>query len=108
MSETYEQMRDRIQPERYEVLRRTSGVARMSRGDETWEEPQVWATIVRRQPRRVIESGLCLNSLTVCLPEGPSGKFPRGIDATDEELILAIVGDESVFDPYPPSERGGR
>jgi hypothetical protein len=96
---TYAEMRERIRPERYEVIRRVSGTAKMSKGWPMveWEEPHVWATIVQREPRRVIAADLSLNSMSLCIPEGPSGRWPRGVEATDEEIILAVVGDEPIF-----------
>jgi hypothetical protein len=101
MSETYDEMKTRIKPEQYVVRRRESGVARMSRGlgatRVEWEEPAVWATISRAWTSTPLVRDIHLNSLTLAIPEGPSGRWPRGVNATDEELILACVGDESVF-----------
>ena len=83
--------------------RRESGVAKMSRGmgatAETWEEPAVWATVRHIASGRAVVVNLHLNSLTLAIPEGPSGRFPRGFKATDEEIILATVGDEPIFGP---------
>lgn len=102
MSETYEQMKARIHPERYTVERFEHGVVKMSRGlahaAEHWEEPATFATVRATDINRtIVASNVSLNSLSLAIPEGPSGRWPRGINATDEELILAIVGDESVF-----------
>lgn len=106
MGETYAEMKARIQPERYEVVRHESGVAKMSRGLSgtptfaQWEEPAVWATIRERATGRTVVSSVYLNSLSLAIPEGPSGRFPRGVAASDEEIILATVGDEPIFDHY--------
>lgn len=106
MSETYEEMKARIKPELYALERRESGIAKMSRGFAgssdyaQWEEPAVWATVRHRASGRAVVSNIHLNSLTLAIPEGPSGRFPRGVKATDEEIILATVGDEPVFDTY--------
>jgi hypothetical protein len=110
MSETYAEMKARIKPERYEVVRRESGVAKMTRGHGTsgyaeWEEPAIWATVRERATGRAVVHGVHLNSLTLCIPEGPSGRFPRGVAATDEEIILATVGDEPIFDHYGQEAR---
>lgn len=103
MSETYEEMKTRIKPEIYELERRDTGrVAKMSRGlngsegYDSWEEPEIEATVRIRSTRRYIARAH-LNSLTLAIPEGPSGRFPRGFNATDEEVILALVGDEPIF-----------
>ena len=104
MDETYEQMKARLHPERYEVVRRTSGTARMTTGryidgqPEMREEPAVWATIRHLPTGRTVVREMGLNSLSCAIPLGPSGKlYPRGVEATDEELILAVVGDEPIF-----------
>jgi hypothetical protein len=78
----------------YAVHRQESGIAKMSQGERSWEEPQIWARIT--DPRgRTVERNICLNSLTCCIPGGPV----RGVDATDEQLLEAVLGDESVFGP---------
>jgi hypothetical protein len=97
---TYEQMRERIRPEQYEVVRRVSGTAKMVtglRGTPTyreWEEPSTWATIFQRDPKRVVATSIGLNAMYLCLPDGHS---KQAMTATDEEIILAVVGDESIF-----------
>jgi hypothetical protein len=103
--ETYEQMKARIKPERFEVVRTISGPpARMSRGlgaDRTeWEEPNTWASIRERATGRVVVPSVNLNSMSLAIPEGLSGKWPRAINATDEEIILAAIGDEPIFPNY--------
>jgi len=76
----------------FTVTRRESGVAKMSQGEKSWEEPEVWATI--KNPKgRTVERDIHLNSMLCCLPGGSV----RGIEATDEQLLEAVLGDESVF-----------
>ena len=99
MDETYEQMRERIAPERYELARWIGGT--LSTTDkgvdgelETRSEPLVFVTVRDRASGNAVASGVALNTLFCDIPEGPSGLFPRGMDATDEEIILALIEDQ--------------
>lgn len=92
-------MRTKIKPEQYRVERRVSGTARMSTGlgptFREWNEPSTWAYIYRGT--RLVER-LSLNALSLCLPNLPSGKPSiDGMKATDEQIILAVIGDESIY-----------
>lgn len=79
----------------YTVHRRESGVAKMAQGERSWEEPQIWARITDPKGRAVVGRELCLNSMLCCIPGG----HVRGVDATNEQLLEAVLGDESVFGP---------
>lgn len=80
---------------KYEVKRTSGpGVARMSRGDRKWDEPRQSASIYA--DGRLVER-VSLNSLLCALPEGGV----RGVDATDDQLVRAILGDEHVFSGAP-------
>jgi len=82
---------------RFTVERKTRGIAHMSRGlNDRWDEPAVYAVIRERSTGRV-EAGVSLNSTTMCLPEG----HPRGVDATDDQIIRAVMGDEHILTGTP-------
>jgi hypothetical protein len=100
MEETYEEAKGRVHPELYEVARWVGGsysetvtgpVGEMV----TVSEPLVFATVRERADGRPVASGIALNTLVCRVPEGPSGLHPRGMDATDEEIILALADTES-------------
>lgn len=91
---------ERVRASRFEVTRRTSGVVvKMSRGNERWEEPRQFADIRDTESGRLVAS-VGLNSSTMCLPEGGI----RGVDATDEQIIRAVMGDEDIFTGAPTFE----
>ena len=82
--------RKQIDMNRYTVERRTNGVAHMWSTAGEYDEPRVFATI-RLDGRTVWSESL--NATMICLPD----RSVRAIEATDAELILGIIGDESVF-----------
>jgi len=90
---------------RFTVERRTAGIAHMSRGydpQDRWDEPAVYAVIRERSTGRV-EAGVSLNSATMCLPGGGI----RGVDATDDQIIRAVMGDEHILTGAPTFEDVG-
>jgi len=89
---------------RFIVERKTAGTARMSRGfgQDCWEEPAVTA-IIRERPTGAVRARVSLNSTTMCLPEG----HPRGVDATDDQIIRAVMGDEHIITGTPTFEEVG-
>lgn len=84
-----------VNVQRFQVERRTAGIARMSTGTRgpVREEPAVSAVIRDATTGRVAARVPLLNAATMCLPEGPI----RGLDATDEQIIRAVMGDENIF-----------
>jgi len=75
----------------YTVRRITHGTVQMSDGRT---EPQVTAIIYR--DRHYVTS-VRLNACTMCLPGG--GVY--GLDATDDQIISAVLGDEDIFTGTP-------
>lgn len=81
---------------KYTVKRCTSGTVTMSGGlgHGSHEEPAVTAFLyVNGQ----LITSVPLNCTTMCLPEGGI----RGTDATDEQIIRAVLGDENIFTAAP-------
>ena len=82
--------------ERYEVRRRNIGPVTMSKGlSAEYQEEGVIASIWREG--RFIAGPINLNCTTMCLP----GHHVRGIEATDEEVIQAVIGDEHIYTGAP-------
>ena len=84
---------------RFEVRRHTSKkqVARMSRGirgtprHEEWEEPRICHRVIDTKNGRLV--GKVGNSTTLCL----AGGSVRATEASDEQIIRAVVGDEHIY-----------
>jgi len=88
---------------RFTVERRTAGIAHMSRGlGDRWDEPSVTA-VIRERSSGAVRACVSLNSTTMCLSEG----HPRGVDATDDQIIRAVMGDEHIFTGAPTFEDVG-
>lgn len=86
-----------FQGKKYQVERWTSPTekSKMSTGIgktyREWEEPTFMHKVLNE---RGASMGVVGNATTLCLPEGSiSAK-----DATDDQIVRAVVGDESVFE----------
>ena len=102
MEETYEAAVGRVRPERYEIARWGGGsyseTAPGPAGEPvTRTEPLVFVTVRECADGRPVASGVALNTLVCRIPRGPSGLRPRGMDATDEEIVLALADTENPF-----------
>jgi hypothetical protein len=58
-----------------------------------WEEPAVFARVIRKSDGVPVSDSIPLNCTLFCLPGGNV----QGIDATDEQIIEAVVGDEHIY-----------
>ena len=65
------------------------GMARMHRGQATWEEPQFWA-VVEVDGKEIAHVS---NGSLLCLLEGAI----RAPEATDAQILAAVLGDEHVY-----------
>jgi hypothetical protein len=81
----------------------TYSVKRVVRGTVTITDG--WGNRAREEPATTAEiyengrfvTSVSLNALTLCLPGG--GVY--GLDATDDQIIRAILGDEDIFTAAP-------
>jgi hypothetical protein len=77
--------------ERYEVRRCNIGPVTMSKGQEAGITATIW------RDGRFIAGPIHLNYTMMCLP----GHHVRGIEATDDEIIQAVIGDEHIYTGAP-------
>lgn len=78
----------------YTVRRTVKGEVTIYKGGDTHQEPATTAHIYR--DGRYVTSA-SLNACLLCLPGGSV----RGMDATDEQIIRAVLGDEDIFTGAP-------
>ena len=84
---------------RFKVRRHTSKtqVAHMTRGISgtpgyrVWEEPRICHRVIDTKNGHLV--GTVGNGTTLCLPGGSV----RATEATDEQIIQAVVGDQHIF-----------
>lgn len=90
-----------MKQKRYIVIRPLcSGTVQMSCGDKQWDEPRFSATVWDTKARCAV--GTVGNSSLLCLPGGSDVNAP---EATDAEIIAAVVGDENIYDTDANGEK---
>jgi len=80
----------------YSVKRAVNGTVTITVGYGNNGRQEAATTAVIYQDGRYV-TNISLNACTLCLPEG--GIY--GMDATDDQIIRAVLGDEDIFTGAP-------
>lgn len=83
-----------VRVSRFEVSRRISGTAKMSDGST---RPGLFIQIKDKKTGQSRTGWLSMVASTLCLPGGSV----QGDEATDEQIIQAVMGDEHIFTGTP-------